>query len=155
VTLLFRLMFIVFWWSWHDSEYSNQLSRANSTGIWNTFRSVIQNISSVFVSMSRERLYWNNFNETSENVSHYQLIFYFSSTELRRNGILSRISSKTIPKTTHNVEDMFSAIEFKSLVPLYTALVVGVMAAILILIGEIMLKYVLSKMRPCTLGIKI
>jgi hypothetical protein len=95
----------------------------------------------------------DNYKDTAQNVSHYHLIFYFSFTDLRRSGILSRISSKTLPKTMDNVEDKFSVIEFTSLVPLFTALAAGFLAAIIILIGEIMLKYVLRKMRSCTLRI--
>jgi hypothetical protein len=53
-----------------------------------------------------------------------------------------------------NVEEIFSGTEFKSLVPLLTALAVGYMAATIVLIGEVILKYVLSKLRSCPLGIK-
>jgi hypothetical protein len=50
-------------------------------------------------------------------------------------------------------EEIFRAIEFKSVLPLFTALSVGFIAAIVILIGEVLLNDVLNKWR-CLLGIK-
>jgi hypothetical protein len=52
------------------------------------------------------------------------------------------------------VEGIFSGIEFESVVPLLRVLAVGFMAATSILMGEIILKYALSKVRSCTLSIK-
>ncbi|XP_021923862.1 glutamate receptor-like [Zootermopsis nevadensis] len=78
--------------------------------------------------------------------SPYKRILSHYSSELRRNGILSRISSTTIPRTLDNAGELFSEIEFKSVALLFTALAMGFVAAITILIGELISKYVLTKL---------
>jgi hypothetical protein len=49
----------------------------------------------------------------------------------------------------NNDEEIFREIELKSVAPLFAALGVGFVAAITVLVGEMTVKYVLSKIRGC------
>jgi riboflavin transporter FmnP len=76
----------------------------------------------------------------------------FSFTELRRNGVLSRTASTIIPKPLDKAEEIFSEIEFMSVAPLFATLAMGLAGAITVLIGEVILKYALSKRSLCPFG---
>jgi hypothetical protein len=53
-----------------------------------------------------------------------------------------------------SVEETFAAIEFQSVLPLFTALSAGFMAAVAVLIAEVLLKNALNKLRSYSLRIK-